>query len=239
MDQTLRDRAEQIFRGLLWRIGKKPLAASVSALIDELLQAVEHKQEADAMLDAIYRRIRRQVLDQLASNCPARRRRMLETTIPNLPPGLGPDFHCDAGLGGLARWLRAAGYEAAFWPDIDDDELLRKMTESGGILLTSDRRLMDRGVVTSAAIAALLVPIRLNKREQFTFVRAQLDLPLKPPRCMACGGRLTAVDKNEVRERIPPRTWPWLDDYYVCQRCDRLFWKGTHWQRIQAALSAP
>jgi hypothetical protein len=139
-------------------------------------------------------------------------------------------------LGGLARWLRAAGYDAAFWPDIDDDDLLRKMIGSSAIVLTSDRRLTNRGIVTSGAIAALLVPISLKKREQFAFVRSQLDLLLQTPRCMACGGRLVMVEKEAVRERIPPRTYPWRDDYCLCQRCDRLFWKGTHWERIEAAL---
>ncbi|MGH7136486.1 MAG: Mut7-C RNAse domain-containing protein [Pirellulales bacterium] len=93
-------------------------------------------------------------------------------------------------------------------------------------------------MIASGAIAALLTPISLKKREQFAFVRGQLELPLKSVRCMACGGRLLAVEKQSVRERIPPRTYPWLDDYFVCQRCDRLFWQGTHWQRIQAALEA-
>jgi uncharacterized protein with PIN domain len=163
---------------------------------------------------------------------------MLETTIPHTPPPLGYDFHCDAGLGGLARWLRAAGYDAAFWPGIDDDDLLRKMPASSAVLLTSDRRLTERGVITSGAVAAILVPISLKKRDQFAFVRCQLELALKPVRCMACGGRLIAVEKESVRERIPPRTYPWLDDYYECQRCQRLFWQGTHWRRIQAALEA-
>jgi uncharacterized protein with PIN domain len=114
--------------------------------------------------------------------------------------------------------------------------LLRKMTTSGAILLTSDRRLMERGVIASSAMAALLVPISLKKRDQFAFLRAELGLPLKPTRCMACGGRLLAVNKESVRERIPPRTYPWLDDYYLCERCHRLFWEGTHWQRIKETL---
>src|SRR5205809_7095296 len=37
-----------------------------------------------------------------------------------------PHFLCDSGLGGLARWLHATGYEARWMPDIDDDELLRE-----------------------------------------------------------------------------------------------------------------
>jgi uncharacterized protein len=228
--------AEQLFRGLLWRLKVQPLATSVAALVDEVLRRAHTQPTGAAVLQIVYQRTRGEVLTQLIARAGPRRQRILETMIPVLPPPLSSDFHCDAGLGGLARWLRAAGYDAAFWRDIDDDELLRKMTNSGAILLTSDRRLMDRGVITTGAIAALLVPISLKKREQFAFVRNQLELPLREPRCMACGGRLVAVEKEAVRDRIPPRTYPWRDDYYVCQRCNRLFWQGTHWERIEAAL---
>jgi hypothetical protein len=53
---------------------------------------------------------------------------------------------------------------------------------------------------------------------------------------MACGGVLVARAKDEVRPRIPPRTALWKDDYFVCAGCDRLFWRGTHWERIEATL---
>ena len=36
-----------------------------------------------------------------------------------------PRFACDAMLGGLARWLRAAGYDACWQEGIDDGELIR------------------------------------------------------------------------------------------------------------------
>ena len=36
-----------------------------------------------------------------------------------------PRFILDANVGGLAKWLRAMGYDAAFIPDVDDGELLR------------------------------------------------------------------------------------------------------------------
>jgi uncharacterized protein with PIN domain len=55
---------------------------------------------------------------------------------------------------------------------------------------------------------------------------------------MSCGGELRPVDKAAVAARIPPRTARWLDDYFVCARCNQLFWRGTHWQRIQAKLRA-
>ena len=37
-----------------------------------------------------------------------------------MDPGPEPWFACDAMLGGLARWLRAAGYDASWEHGIDD-----------------------------------------------------------------------------------------------------------------------
>ena len=55
---------------------------------------------------------------------------------------------------------------------------------------------------------------------------------------MKCGGTLEAVDKEAMRERIPPRTYRWLDEYFLCQTCGKLFWRGTHWQRIRQRLES-
>ena len=44
--------------------------------------------------------------------------------------------------------------------------------------------------------------------------------------------------KGAVAERIPPRTARWKDEYFVCAACQRLFWRGTHWERIAARLKA-
>ena len=233
MEDDFRRQAEQILRSLLWRVRKRPLEAAIAALVDSLAPFTM----PEAALAELYRQTRAEVIGQLADGGSQRRRRLLETTISPLPPPLGLDFHCDAGLGGLARWLRAAGYDAAFWPGIDDDELLRKVLGTGAILLSSDTRLFDRGVLASSALAGLLVPVALTKQQQLSYVRRELELPLKPTRCMACGGEFVQVEKQSVRDRIPPRTYPWLDDYFVCRRCGRLFWKGTHWQRIVAALA--
>jgi hypothetical protein len=53
---------------------------------------------------------------------------------------------------------------------------------------------------------------------------------------MACGGTLVPTPKDVVRPRIPPRTALWKDEYFVCAGCGQLFWRGTHWERIEATL---
>lgn len=153
-----------------------------------------------------------------------------------------PRVHCDAGLGGLARWLRACGCEAFWRQDITDAELVQETQRLGGILLTTDSLLLERRPIARGEVSALWIPPTLKIQEQLLYLRAELDLP--PPdsvetRCMRCGGELIAVGKESVRDRLPPRTYKWLDEFFECSRCHQLFWEGTHWQRISSAIREP
>jgi hypothetical protein len=149
-----------------------------------------------------------------------------------------PRFGCDNSLGGLARWLRAAGYEARWLRDLRSDDLLRAARAAGEVLVTSDRHLFERRAVALGEVRAVHVPSERDTAGQLARVLRGLGLPLLEPRCMPCGGELRAVARDAVRERIPPRTALWRDEYWACARCGRLFWKGTHWERIEARLRA-
>ncbi|MEK7674564.1 MAG: Mut7-C RNAse domain-containing protein [Verrucomicrobiota bacterium] len=146
-------------------------------------------------------------------------------------------FLCDSGLGGLARWLRAAGCEAVWKPAWDDDELLQEGRRTSATILTTDSLLMERRVLRDGILPALWVPPTLTKLEQLNLVFRELRLSVREPRCMQCGGELRAADKESLRDRIPPKTYRWRDEYFLCARCDKLFWHGTHWQRISQSLS--
>lgn len=152
----------------------------------------------------------------------------------NVPPS--PRFVCDAGLGGLARWLRAAGFEAHWQPHIEDAELLRLAKQPETVVLTTDSFLLERRVVRRGEVRVFWLPPVLRASEQLVAVLRHFGLRPAEPRCMRCGGELVRVEKAAVAERIPPRTARWLDEYFVCQRCGQLFWRGTHWQRIQAQI---
>jgi len=147
-----------------------------------------------------------------------------------------PAFWCDAMLGGLARWLRAAGYDAAWQEGIDDADLVRRALADGRILLTCDTELARHGAVRSGRVRALLLPHGLGKVEQLRWVLERLGLERRPPRCMACGGRLERIPKEAARPEVPTRTFGWCEVYFRCERCAKVFWRGTHWRKIEAAL---
>jgi len=151
----------------------------------------------------------------------------------------GPSrFLCDAGLGGLARWLRASGHEALWRQDIDDDDLLVEARKAAATILTTDSLLMERRVLRDGIIPAQWVPPTLSMADQLALVFRQFGLKVGEPRCMSCGGELRREDKEALRDRIPPKTYLWLDEYFLCSRCDKLFWRGTHWERITRQLAS-
>jgi uncharacterized protein with PIN domain len=141
-------------------------------------------------------------------------------------------------LGGLARWLRAAGYDARWEEGIDDWELVRLAQRGGRVLLTSDTGIGRIGIVRDGEVPSLFIPHGLSKTEQLAYVRGRLDLPLREPRCMACGGELRGVTRESVRERVPPGTIAEQQEFLECGSCGRLFWQGSHWRRIAAGLAA-
>jgi len=148
-----------------------------------------------------------------------------------------PAFFCDAMLGGLARWLRAAGYDAAFEYGIDDAELIARARAGRRMILSSDGPMFQRSLITSGEMPALYVPQQLSKLQQLRFVLRELSLPLRPPRCMACGGELAEVPKHTVISEAPPLAYRRCEKFWRCGRCGKLLWHGTHWQRITERLA--
>ncbi len=152
-----------------------------------------------------------------------------------------PVFLCDAMLGGLARWLRAAGYKTEFDVHFTDGEVVRRAYEEGKVLLTSDSGILDRYAVSEGLIDYVFVPRDLDIVEQLGHVMGEMDLPRKEPRCMECGGEQKEVELNEIRESVPEKVRQNCSRYWQCQRCDKIYWQGTHWdsinQRIERAVA--
>ncbi len=145
-------------------------------------------------------------------------------------------FLCDAMLGGLARWLRAAGYDAEFHYGIKDAELIDRAISTGRTVLSCDGPLFDRNVIKNGRVRAVYVPQQLSKLDALRFVVRELSLPLRPPRCMACGGELAEVPKHSVMDEAPPLAYRNCRHFWRCARCGKLLWHGTHWRKITKRL---
>jgi uncharacterized protein len=147
-------------------------------------------------------------------------------------------FLCDAMLGGLAKWLRAAGYNAYYaseGTDVSDATLTRKALEESRVLLTSDGGFLERKPVRDGSVGFLKVP-HLPLEDQLRLVVEHFGLVRRQSRCMECNGELDTVPREAVARRVPPGVVRDHEAFFLCQACGRVFWHGSHWQRISDRL---
>jgi uncharacterized protein with PIN domain len=143
-------------------------------------------------------------------------------------------FLCDAMLGGLAKWLREAGYDAYYareGTDVSDGYLVRIAIEEGRVLLTSDRGFLECKPVRDEEVSLLVVP-HLSLEDQLRLVAGSFGFARRPSRCMECNGELEDVRPDAVVERVPPGVIQDHQRFFRCCGCDCVFWHGSHWKRI-------
>ncbi len=145
-----------------------------------------------------------------------------------------PRFIADVHLGKLVRLLRLLGVDASQFAGGEDAALVETALNEGRIILTRDRDLLKRGKVTHGYWIRSTAPI-----EQAREVVRRFDLRdrVQPfTRCLACNGLLVQVEKEEVLDRIPPKTARWQEVYFICRACGKLYWRGTHYPRLERAI---
>jgi uncharacterized protein len=148
-------------------------------------------------------------------------------------------FLCDAMLGGLAKWLRAAGYDTYYareGTDVSDRSLTLKALEEDRVLLTSDGGFLERKPVRDGYVGFMRVP-HAPLEGQLRLVAERFDLSRRESRCMECNGELETVAPGAVAERVPPGVRRDHEEFFLCRGCGRVFWHGSHWARISGRLS--
>ncbi len=142
-----------------------------------------------------------------------------------------PRFVLDVHLGRLANYLRLLGFDTLYRNDYDDPELAAISSRESRILLTRDRGLLKRSIVSHGYCLRTTDP-----NQQLAEVLHRFDLVgiIKPfCRCIRCNGLLESVDKAAIIDRLPPKTAKYYDEFRRCQSCEHIYWRGSHYKRMQ------
>ena len=152
----------------------------------------------------------------------------LRVVVEHAPPRFlaDPRFLCDGHLGRLARLLRMTGFDTLHDPAWSEPEVARRGTNQGRTVLSRHRALLRRRNLELAMLVRADDPfLQLGE----VLVRYRLaDRAQMFARCSVCNGCLVPSAREDVADRIPPRTAAWLDDYSTCSGCGKLYWMGTH-----------
>lgn len=149
-------------------------------------------------------------------------------------------FVLDVHLRKLARRLRLLGFDTDYREGRDDPELAEISQRENRILLTRDRGLLMRRIVTRGMIIRNTNPL-FQTRE----VLERLDLwsQCRPfSRCIDCNGIVAPLPEEDVslsalRQGIPEGVLEWCRHYYRCSLCGKVYWKGSHYDRLEKIIA--
>ncbi len=140
-------------------------------------------------------------------------------------------FILDVHLGKLAVYLRMFGFDTLYSNNFTDDEIIGIMKKENRILLTKDRGLLKRKMVTHGYCVR-----DKNPKNQLIEVLNRFDLfnSLCPfSRCFCCNTPLIKIEKDEIIDKLLPRVRKYYDEFSFCPNCQRIYWKGSHFQSMQ------
>ncbi len=144
-------------------------------------------------------------------------------------------FAADCMLGTLAKWLIILGHDVTYYRRIEDDELVAIARRQGRTILTCDRKLVER----RAARNHILVKSR-DLKKQIRQVMTERKLSVRQDRlfqrCTQCNEPTKLVPRETVREEVPTYVYRTQSRFRRCPRCERLYWRATHVNRMLEIL---
>lgn len=161
----------------------------------------------------------------------------VDVTRPTLlrpTPLPSPRFVVDVNVGRLANLLRILGLDAAFGNAWDDTAIADMAETEGRIVLSRDRELLKRSKVVYGRLVRACDP-----EEQLMEVLTLFGLRgpfARFSRCLRCNVPLQPVVKADILDRLLPKTRKYYDTFSMCPACKRIYWAGSHYDKLAERL---
>ena len=143
-------------------------------------------------------------------------------------------FFADGMLGSLARKLRIWGFNVLYDTTTDDQLLLDLVRKEKRVLLTADRDLF--GIAKKRGVNSILVQENTDEDRLIAiFTELQMEevqLDHAKSRCPKCNGYLVAANRQDLPKKVPHGILNSHQEFYSCSPCDKVYWLGSHWNRI-------
>ncbi len=138
-------------------------------------------------------------------------------------------------LGKLAKWLRILGFDTSYSISSQKSRIIISSLREGRIILTKNKRIGSRVGVCFVLIKNDFI------KEQLQQIIRELKLIVDKDRffsrCVLCNQALIAIDKQNVKSKVPEYVYNTQTVFSECVKCGRVYWKGTHWGNAEEILS--
>jgi uncharacterized protein with PIN domain len=147
-------------------------------------------------------------------------------------------FISDAMLGRLTRWLRILGHAVVYDHALSDSQILSIAHANNWILLTRDHELHQRAQqqgIHCIYLNGRTISDKLVELARHLSLSFHLDATFS--RCAVCGARLEQVDKSMIQRDVPAGTLNHYTMFWQCENCSKIYWQGSHWNRISQTMT--
>ena len=143
-------------------------------------------------------------------------------------------FVLDVHLGKLAKLMRLAGFDSLYKNNATDHELVRTAVKTRRVLLTRDVGLLKNRRLSRGYWLRHTDPEKQLREVLRRFDLASLASPFSL--CLECNGKLKRISKRRIEEKLLPKTKEYYNRFFVCPGCDRIYWQGSHYERMTRML---
>jgi hypothetical protein len=141
--------------------------------------------------------------------------------------GVSPRFIATPELGRLARWLRLLGFDCVFFDRAEKRDLIIESLREDRIILTRETGLSRFSGVRMVHVESDFVERQLA--QVMKALRLKADRKNMFTRCVECNTPIVSARKEKVKARVPPFVYNTQEEFMRCPSCDKIYWKGTHW----------
>ncbi|MGB9772705.1 MAG: Mut7-C RNAse domain-containing protein [Bacteroidota bacterium] len=135
-------------------------------------------------------------------------------------------FAADAMLGRLAKWLRMIGYDTTYDRSLPPEKLAEQANLEGRIVLTRTREWQSP---IAPEHLYILTAHRYWEQLRQVVEHFQLDWKVNAfTRCTECNVPLQKVAREAVIDRVPEKVKTLETDFFECEQCKRIYWRGAH-----------
>ncbi|MCS7140347.1 MAG: Mut7-C RNAse domain-containing protein [Candidatus Nezhaarchaeota archaeon] len=145
----------------------------------------------------------------------------------------------DGMCGKLARWLRLLGLDVMYLKDVDDENMLSIAETSDRIVITRDQELHSKAIKRGVKSILLTSTEHIkNLGEVLRELKIKITIPPLLTRCPLCNNVLKEVDSVAVAALLPSMNLTSrYKRFWLCDRCNKAYWIGSHWKNIEKILS--
>lgn len=117
------------------------------------------------------------------------------------------------------------GFDTKYYRDTDGRTIIYSSKKENRTILTRSKILAEK-------YSNLILIDSEQLKDQLKQMR-QLLGPCRPfSRCPVCNTKTEKVEKETVKNDVPPYVFDIHNDFKKCPECGRIFWRGTHYKEI-------